>query len=98
MSSHHAWTSPVSHRGEAATQVRAPVALAQDLVLRHLQTHADIDKVRALRGHIDLGMHSALDPLFDVHEKKETRWASLSLSSVGAKSSGRFGLSQCVSA
>lgn len=97
MSNHHAWTSPVCHRGEA-TQFRAPVALAQNLVLRHLQTHVDIQKVRALRGHIDLGMHSALDPLFPVHEKKETRWASRSPSNVGAKSSGRFGLSQCVSA
>ncbi|MDF2463377.1 MAG: hypothetical protein K0Q43_1612 [Ramlibacter sp.] len=89
MSNHHAWASP---------QFRAPVALAQDLVLRHLQTHVDIEKVRALRGHIDLGMHCALDPLFPVHEKKETRWASLSLSNIGARSSGRFGLSQCVSA
>jgi hypothetical protein len=69
-----------------------------DLVLRHLRTHEDIEKVRALRGRIDLAMHSALDPLFDVHEKKETRWASRSLSNVGARSSGRFGLSQCVSA
>ena len=49
------------------------------LVLRYLRTAGDIDAVRALRGHIDLAVHSVIDPLFFEREKKETSsaWHSL---------------------
>ena len=42
-----------------------------DLVLRHLRTAGDIERVRALRGQIDLS-HAVGDPLFETQEKKET--------------------------
>ena len=47
---------------------------AQRLVLRHLRTESEIDAVRALRGHINLGVHALVDPHFAAHEKKETSW------------------------
>ena len=75
MNNHRAWASPF----HCEAQAHLPVASSQDLVLRHLRTHEDIHQVQALRGHIDLAMHSALDPLFHIHEKKETKWASRSL-------------------
>ena len=96
MSNHRAWTPQICHRGQAA-QLRPTVTSAQDLVLRHLRTQEEIDTVQGLRAHIDLSMHSVLDPLFLVHEKKETRWASPLRSNAGAGLSGRFGLCQCVS-
>jgi len=96
MSTHRAWTPQVGHRGPSA-QVRAP-ALSQDLVLRHLRTQQEIDSVQGLRGHIDLSMHSALDPLFLVHEKKETNSASRLRSNAGATPSGPFAPCPCGSA
>jgi hypothetical protein len=47
-------------------------AAEDDLVLRFLRTPGDLDSVRSLRSHIDL-THSAGDPLFETHEKKETK-------------------------
>lgn len=44
---------------------------ADDLVLRHLRTAGDIERVRALRGQIDLS-HAVGDALFETQEKKET--------------------------
>jgi len=96
MSNHLAWTSSIFHHG-AAGQL-PPATCGQDLVLRHLRTPQDIDEVRALRGHIDLATVCAVDPLFEIHEKKETRWASRLPSNAGARLSGRFGQSTCVSA
>lgn len=49
--------------------------LADELVLRHLRTADDIAAVGHLRSHIDLALHSAIDPHFHEHEKKETNWA-----------------------
>jgi hypothetical protein len=47
--------------------------------------------VRALRGHIDLAAHLAVDPKFHEHEKKEMSWAWRSLSRCEASSSGPSG-------
>lgn len=70
------------------SQPPASCADADLLVLRHLRTPRDIARVKHLRGHIDLAQHSAADPHFHQHEKKETNWASRSLSSFTACSWG----------
>jgi hypothetical protein len=97
MSTYRAWTLQVCHRGQAAS-LRPPAPSAQDLLLRHLRTQQEIDSVQGLRGHIDLSMHCALDPLFLVHEKKETRSASRLRSNAGARPSGPFAPCPCGSA
>ena len=53
---------------------------ADDLVLRHLRTPADIDGVRFLRSQIDLS-HSAGNPRFEAEEKKGMNSVSRSPSS-----------------
>lgn len=51
---------------------------AQDVVLRHLQTPAEIATVLHLREEIDLSVHAAAGSQFAALEKKETTAASSS--------------------
>jgi hypothetical protein len=58
----------------------SPLA-AQEIVLRHLKSSAEISAVQRLRQEIDLAVHTRLNPFFHIHEKKETRSEFPSLSS-----------------
>ena len=52
----------------------------QALSIRCLRKQYEIREVAQLRGHIDLKAAVAADPQFLAREKKETNWASSSLS------------------
>ncbi len=45
---------------------------ASDVVVRHLKTPAEIASVLHLREEIDLSVHAAAGPQFELLEKKET--------------------------
>lgn len=75
---------PVDLHGMAPCHV--PI---EEVTLRHLRTPEDFASVRALRGHIDLGVHMTVDSCFEEHEKKETSWAWPSLSRSAARCSGQ---------
>lgn len=64
-----AGTAPELHRVPAGRHIAT-----EELVLRHLRTAHDIAAIQHLRGHIDLALHSAIDPKFQEHEKKEMNW------------------------
>jgi hypothetical protein len=69
-----------------------------ELELQHVRRPDDFDAVRALRGHIDLAAHLAVDPLFHDHEKKEMSWAWSSRSTCAASLSEPSGRFRCVTA
>jgi hypothetical protein len=50
----------------------------EDVVVRHLKTPAEIAGVLHLREEIDLSVHAASGPQFEVLEKKEMSWVSSS--------------------
>lgn len=54
---------------------------AEGVVLRHLETPAQIESVLDLREEIDLSVHSSASSNFASLEKKETNWVSCSHSS-----------------
>jgi hypothetical protein len=64
-------TSTAHLRASAAVPGRRPFS-ADDLVLRHLRTPAEIARVLHLREAIDLSAHAAAGPHFGTLEKKET--------------------------
>ncbi|WP_298927003.1 hypothetical protein [uncultured Ramlibacter sp.] len=53
------------------TQERQDIPL-EELRFIHLKTHQDIERVRALRGAIQLPAAALSDPYFHAREKKET--------------------------
>ncbi|HSV79380.1 MAG TPA: hypothetical protein VLK85_09275 [Ramlibacter sp.] len=71
-SSYSVSSSPAA-AGALPVHLGRPQFCADDVVLRHLQTPAEIASVMHLREEIDLSVHAAAGPQFATLEKKETK-------------------------
>ena len=69
------------HRGASAVLHARAASPASRLKLHRLRTPAQVASVLHLRDEIDLSVHAAAGPQFLHLEKKETSWASSSVSS-----------------
>ena len=70
-------TVPARHLPQAFGS--QPQSFSDRVQLRHLRTHAEIEKVLPLRQEIDLSAHAMGDEFLRL-EKKETKWGSSALS------------------
>ena len=61
----------------------------QEVVLHHLRTPHEIEQVIFLRDEIDLSVHTAAGPQFELLEKKEMSAGSSSASNSAASGSAR---------
>ena len=59
----------------AAAEVGREDIRIGELSFRHLRTGAEIERIKHLRGKIQLPLSALADPGFQTREKKETRWA-----------------------
>jgi len=57
--------------GSAFMPARVPSSV-NDFSIRHLKTHAEIERILSLRNEIDLSVHTAHEADFFTREKKET--------------------------
>ena len=78
---------PMGH-GAPSLAPRMPLP-ASGVVLHPLRTPSEVEEIVHLRGEIDLSVHAAAGPQFELLEKKETSAASCAASNSAASGSGR---------